>query len=232
MLKVLPACSYPPEEGRYLRGNDYSPVAVAVILVYDQEKVPPDIENLVRVGLESGAALSGTIQTENIGIEKLICNIVANPNIRYLVIFGPESPGHQTGDALLMLLENGVDERKRIIGAKALTPYLFNLPMEFIARFRRQVRLINLLDEGDPELLRRAVWSCYQEEPTSFQNCTLFDPGAYPEGPLSGRLTWRVTRPQAEPKDEGERQQRERLRDLMARAKRATEKKKREREQP
>jgi len=231
MLKVEPASSYPPEEGRYLRGNDYSPVAVAVILVYDQEKAPPDIENLVRVGLESGTALSGTIQTENIGIEKLICNIVANPNIRYLVIFGPESPGHQTGDALLMLLENGVDERKRIIGAKALTPYLFNLPMEFIARFRRQVRLINLLDEGDPDLLRRAVWSCYQEEPTSFQNCTLFDPGAYPEGPLSGRLTWRVTRPQAEPKDEGERQQRERLRDLMARAKRATEKK-REREQP
>jgi len=231
MLKVEPASSYPPEEGRYLRGNDYSPVAVAVILVYDQEKAPPDIENLVRVGLESGAALSGTIQTENIGIEKLIGNIVANPNIRYLVIFGPESPGHQTGDALLMLLENGVDERKRIIGAKALTPYLFNLPMEFIARFRRQVRLINLLDEGDPDLLRRAVWSCYQEEPTSFQNCTLFDPGAYPEGPLSGRLTWRVTRPQSEPKDEAERRQRERLRDLIARAKRATEKK-RERERP
>jgi tetrahydromethanopterin S-methyltransferase subunit A len=231
MLKVEPASSYPPEEGRYLRGNDYSPVAVAVILVYDQEKAPPDIENLVRVGLESGAALSGTIQTENIGIEKLIGNIVANPNIRYLVIFGPESPGHQTGDALLMLLENGVDERKRIIGAKALTPYLFNLPMEFIARFRRQVRLINLLDEGDPDLLRRAVWSCYQEEPTSLQNCTLFDPGAYPEGPLSGRLTWRVTRPQSEPKDEAERRQRERLRDLIARAKRATEKK-RERERP
>jgi tetrahydromethanopterin S-methyltransferase subunit A len=231
MLKVEPASSYPPEEGRYLRGNDYSPVAVAVILIYDQEKIPPDIENLVRVGLESGAALSGTIQTENIGIEKLICNIVANPNIRYLVVFGPESPGHQTGDALLMLLENGVDERRRIIAAQALTPYLFNLPVEYIARFRQQVRMINLLDEGDPDLLRRAVWSCYQEEPTSFQNYTLFDPGAYPEGPLSGRLTWRVTRPQAEPKDEGERQQRERLRDLMARVKRAAEKK-REREQP
>jgi tetrahydromethanopterin S-methyltransferase subunit A len=231
MLKVEPASSYPPEEGRYLRGNDYSPVAVAVILIYDQEKIPPDIENLVRVGLESGAALSGTIQTENIGIEKLICNIVSNPNIRYLVIFGPESPGHQTGDALLMLLENGVDERRRIIGAQARTPYLFNLPTEYIARFRQQIRMINLLDEGDPELLRRAVWSCYQEEPVPFQNYTLFDPGAYPERPLSGQLTWRVTRPQAEPKDESERQQRERLRDLMARVKRGAEKK-RERERP
>ena len=204
MLKAEPASSYPPEEGRYLRGNDYSPVAVAVILIYDQEKIPPDIESLVRVGLESGAALSGTLQTENVGIEKLICNIVANPNIRYLVIFGPESPGHQTGDALLRLLENGVDERRRIIGAKALTPYLFNLPMEFIVRFRQQVRPINLLNEGDPELLRRAVRSCYQEEPTPFQGCTLFDPGAYPGDPLSGQITWRVTRPQAGPKDEGE----------------------------
>jgi tetrahydromethanopterin S-methyltransferase subunit A len=225
MLKVPPASSYPPEEGRYLRGNDYSPVAVAVILIYDQEKIPLDIENLVRVGLESGAALSGTIQTENLGIEKLICNVVANPNIRYLVIFGPESPGHQTGDALLMLVENGVDERRRIVGAQARTPYLFNLPIEYIARFRQQVRIINLVDEGEPELLRRAVWSCFQEEPTSFQNYTLSDPGAYPEVPLSGQLTWRVTRPQAEPKDEAERQQKERLRDLMARVKQGAEKK-------
>jgi tetrahydromethanopterin S-methyltransferase subunit A len=231
MLKVEPASSYPPEEGRYLRGNDYSPVAVAVILIYDQERIPPDIENLVQVGLESGAALSGTIQTENTGIEKLICNVVANPNIRYLVIFGPESPGHQTGEALIKLLENGVDERRRIIDAQARTPYLFNLPIEYITRFRQQVRIINLVDEGDPELLRRAVWSCFQEEPTSFQNCTLSDPGAYPEAPLSGQLTWRVTRPQAEPKDEGERQQREKLRDMMARLKQGAEKK-RERERP
>ena len=230
-MKVEPASSYPPEEGRYLRGNDYSPVAVAVILIYDQERIPADIQNLVRVGLESGAALSGTIQTENIGIEKLICNVVANPNIRHLVIFGPESPGHQTGEALIKLIENGVDERKRIIGAQARTPYLFNLPIEYIARFRQQIRIINLVDEGDPELLRQAVRSCFQEEPTAFQNYTLFDPGAYPGDPLSGQLTWRVTRPQAEPKDEGERQQRERLRDLMARVKRGAEKK-RERGQP
>jgi len=231
MLKVEPAPGYPPEEGRYLRGNDCSPVAVAVILIYDQEKIPPDIENLVRVGLEGGAALSGTIQTENIGIEKLICNIVANPNIRYLVIFGPESPGHQTGDALLRLVDNGVDEHRRIIDAQARTPYLFNLPVEYIARFRQQVRIINLVDEGDPELLRRAVWSCFQEEPTPFQNYALSDPGAYPEAPLSGQLTWRVTRPQAEPKDEAEREQREKLRALMARVKRGAQKK-REGERP
>lgn len=58
--KVEPAADYPPEEGCYLRGNDYSPVAVAVVLRWRREQTPPDIEKLVRVGFESGAALSGT----------------------------------------------------------------------------------------------------------------------------------------------------------------------------
>lgn len=79
MLKVKPHPDYPPEEGRYLRGNDASPVAVAIVLTTDGDKIPPDLERLVRAGLESGAALSGTVQTENVGFEKIICNIVANP---------------------------------------------------------------------------------------------------------------------------------------------------------
>ncbi|MGE5316537.1 MAG: hypothetical protein ACM3ME_00980, partial [Chloroflexota bacterium] len=92
MLKVSPHPDYPPEEGRYLRGNDFSPVAIAVILKTDADKIPPEVEKLVRAGIESGAALAGTVQTENIGFEKIICNIVANPNIRYLILGGPESP--------------------------------------------------------------------------------------------------------------------------------------------
>jgi len=84
MLKVAPHPDYPAEEGRYLRGNDYSPVAVVVILNCDADKIPPELENLVRAAIETGAALSGTLQTENIGLEKIVCNIVANPNIRYL----------------------------------------------------------------------------------------------------------------------------------------------------
>jgi tetrahydromethanopterin S-methyltransferase subunit A len=90
MLKVKPPDEYPPEEGRYLRGNDYSPCAV-------------------------------------------------------------ESPGHLCGEALIALLEQGVDEQKKIIGTEALTPFLYNLPIESIGRFRKQVKLINLLNEGNPE---------------------------------------------------------------------------------
>ena len=202
MLKTELHPDYPPEDGRYLRGNDRSPVAVAIVLNCDADKIPRDLESLVRAGVEAGAALSGTVQTPNIGLEKIICNVVANPNIRYLIVGGPESEGHLTGQAMKALLEKGVDDRRRIIGTEAPHPFLFNLPLEFIDRFRSQLTLIDLQFEGDPDLIRQAVWSCYQEEPVAFRGYSLFDPGALPVPPLSGRLTWRVTTPWVVPNDE------------------------------
>jgi tetrahydromethanopterin S-methyltransferase subunit A len=221
--KVDPAPDYPPEEGCYLRGNDYSPVAVLVILKWIREESPPEIEALVRVGVESGAALSGTLQTENIGLEKVICNVVANPNIRYLVVCGPESPGHHVGETILALMQNGADTRKRIVGTSAQTPYLFNIPAESVERFRRQVTVIDLINEGRPEVIREAVQACYQEEPTPFGDDLLHDIGAYPEPPISGRITWRVTDPTREPKSEEERAGQERIRALMDRVRKAAE---------
>ncbi|MFH1968910.1 MAG: tetrahydromethanopterin S-methyltransferase subunit A, partial [Verrucomicrobiota bacterium] len=198
-------------------GNDYSPVAVCVILRCEREKTPLEIEQLVRVGVESGAALSGTLQTENIGLEKVICNVVSNPNIRYLIVCGPESPGHFVGDAIIALSANGLDQQKRIVGAKAPTPYLFNIPLEHVERFRKQLTFIDLVNEGSPDVLRKAITACYQEEPTPFGNYQLYDPGAYPEPPLSGKLTWRVTHPEREPKNDEERQQAGRVREIMER---------------
>lgn len=221
--KAEPARDYPPEEGCYLRGNDYSPVAVVVILRWMREETPPEIERLVRVAVESGAALAGTLQTENIGLEKVICNVVSNPNIRYVIVCGPESPGHLTGQAVLALSANGIDERKRIIGAEAPTPYLFNIPAEHVERFREQVTVIDLVNEGSPEVLRQAVCACYQEEPTAFRTCMLCDPGAYDRPPLSGKITWRVTQPDREPKSDAERLDAGKLQSMMDRVRKAVE---------
>ena len=219
MLKVKPHTDYPPEEGRYVRGNDFSPVIVVIILNRPDDKIPYEIEQLVRTGVESGAALSGTVQTENIGFEKIICNVVANPNIRYAVLSGPESAGHSTGEAFKALLMNGVDEKKRIIGTVAPHPLLYNLPMEFIERFRSQLSLIDLQFRGTPETIQKAVWSCYQEEPVMFQDYELHDIGAYPEPPMSGKITERVTRPWAMPEDEKEREAVKKMKDFIERMK-------------
>jgi tetrahydromethanopterin S-methyltransferase subunit A len=206
MLKVKPPEEYPPEAGRYARGNDFCPVAVCVILDTFDFAIPLDLMELVMAGADSGTALSGTLQTENIGLEKMICNIVANPNIRYIVLCGRESVGHLPGDSLLALKQNGVDEKKRIIGAKALTPFLFNLPLEVVERFNKQiVTIVNLLCKPgernidvpglNPKVIEKAVSSCYQEEPVEFMNYTLYDMGAYPEPPICHKIVWRISKP-------------------------------------
>src|ERR1035437_482243 len=152
MLKTTPHPNYPAEDGRYIRGNDASPVALAVVLNTDEDKIPLDLEKLVRAGAESGAALAGTVQTPNIGFEKMICNIVGNPNIRYLILGGPESAGHHTGEALKALFTHGVDERKRIVGTDAAHAVLHNISAEFILRFLQQVPLIDLQFEPDQQI--------------------------------------------------------------------------------
>ena len=207
MLKVKPPDGYPPEEGRYVRGNDYSPVAVCVILDTFDFAIPPELNELVMVGTDSGAALSGMLQTENIGLEKIICNIAANPNIRYIVLCGRESSGHLPGEALLALKQNGVDDAKRVIGSKALTPHLSNIPTELINRFNQQiVSIVNLLckpGERDtkapglnPKVVEEAIRSCYQEAPVVFMDYTLYDMGAYPEPAMLHKIVAKLNQSQ------------------------------------
>lgn len=203
MLKVEPHEAYPPEEGCFLRGNDNSPAAVAVLLngpygtePQAVERLPGDVEQLVRASIETGAALAGTLQTENIGIEKIVCNVVANPNIRYLVLCGVDVEGHCSGDALRCLVENGIDEKRTIIDSKAATPYLFNISEAAIARFREQLTVVNLIGETDVNALKEAVSACYQEKETPFRDRVLRDPGAFPDQPILCTLTWRVEHPE------------------------------------
>jgi len=201
--KVKPHTEYPREEGRHIRGDDFSPVAVTIILNAPAYNIPPELEELVRAGIEGGAALSGLLQTENIGIEKVVCNIIANPNIRYLVVGGPESEGHLTGEALKAFLLNGVDEKRRIIGTNAPVPLLLNLPMEYIDRFRKQLTLVDLQFQ-DSEIVKKTVWACSQDKIIIYRGQSFIDPGAYPERPLSGVITWSVTQPWTEPTNEKE----------------------------
>ena len=181
MLKVKPAEDYPLKKAA-MRGDDFSPVAVAIILIQDEDKIPPDIQRLVRTGVESGAALSGTIQTPNIGLEKMICNLVANPNIRYLILGGPESEGHLTGDALKALSSTASMPRSASSGPRPRSGPA--QPASGGDRARPPAGVARRpAVEGDPAVLRQAIMACYQESPVQFRDYSLSDPGAYPEPP-------------------------------------------------
>jgi len=150
LSKVKPPEGYPPEKGRYLRSNVFSPLAAVAILNTFDFKIPQRITNIVRFSIETDAALTVTLQTENIGIEKIIANAVANPNIQHIVLCTVESRGHLCDEALSSLMEKGVDEEKNI-GTDAPTSYLYNSSIGDIERFKKQVKLINLLNEGNTE---------------------------------------------------------------------------------
>lgn len=99
-----------------------------------------------------GVALVGMLTTENLGIERLVRNLVASPRISWLLLCGTDSRGHRAGDCLATLAGNGVDSEMRIVDAPGKRARLVNLSFEEIEAFRRSIRVvpkIGLKDVGE-----------------------------------------------------------------------------------
>jgi len=120
----------------------------------------------------AGAAISGSCKTENLGIEKLVSHIIANPNIRFLIVAGSEVKGHITGEAILMLHQNGI-AKNRIIGAKGAIPYIENLSGFSVRRFMDQIECIDMINVEDIGKISQQI-----------KECAAKDPGAYPAEPM------------------------------------------------
>lgn len=183
----IPSPDFPVENGNFLLGNEYSPVAVVI---------PRSNQDLIKIAVETGAAISGRLVTANIGIEKIIANIISNPNIRYIILFGLESDGHLAAQSLFKLHKYGIDENGKIINSEGLTPYIRNLPIHAVERFRNQItNIINLIGEDDPILLKKVITLCLQEPKNAVEmkfdeeNYLLYDPGAFNSEPLIIRIT-------------------------------------------
>jgi len=102
-------------------------------------------------------AIWGQHKTENLGIEKIVANIVSNPNIRYLILCGQEVMGHRSGQSLKSIHANGIDADGRIIGATGAVPYIENITSEAIARFRAQVEITDMIGISDYAILLEKI---------------------------------------------------------------------------
>jgi hypothetical protein len=105
-------------------------------------------------------AIAGRCDTENIGVEKVVLNLLANPRIRWLVICGAEAKGHRAGDAFLRLKERGVDADMRVLESASWRPILKNLTLLDVAQFRQQIDQVNLIGVTDIEGILAAVRDC------------------------------------------------------------------------
>lgn len=157
--KKSPAEGWPVINGDYITGDPESPVAVTTLASHNED-----------VGAEAGAAISGPCKTENLGIEKVVANIISNPNIRFLILCGAEVQGHITGQSFEALHQNGVDPDKRsIVGATGAIPYVENIPDEGIERFQQQLEIVNMIDNEDAAAIQAKVKECIEKDPGAFE---------------------------------------------------------------
>ncbi len=152
---------WPPLPGDYYVLRYQAPVAVCTL---NSSELAADIQGHAPVGL----SIVGTLHTENLGIERLIRNVVANPNVRFLILCGQDTQqqiGHLPGQSLVSLFANGFDERLRIIGARGKRPVLKNVTSEEVAAFRQNVELVNLIGEERAPVISDEIVRCAARNP-------------------------------------------------------------------
>ncbi|MGC9516487.1 MAG: tetrahydromethanopterin S-methyltransferase subunit A [Methanomicrobiales archaeon] len=157
--KKSPAEGWPIINGDYMVGDPESPVAAATLASHIED-----------VPVDAGAAIAGPCKTENLGIEKVISNLISNPNIRFLILCGSEVQGHITGQSIQALHENGVDpEKKRILEATGAIPFIENIPLEGIERFQQQLEIVDMIDVEDAAAIQSKVKECIEKDPGAFE---------------------------------------------------------------
>ena len=136
-----------PLDADVVSGNPDSPVAVCTLA---SRRLLPALAGRAEI------AIAGRCHTENIGVERMVQNLVASGRLRYLILCGQET-SHAVGQTVLSLHRHGLDERHRVIGSPAPEPILPNLGPEALRAFRTRVQVVNMIGELDPErILERA----------------------------------------------------------------------------
>jgi tetrahydromethanopterin S-methyltransferase subunit A len=160
---------WPPLPGDYVVVRHGAPVAVCTLNSEDLEKALAERR-------PDGLAIAGTLHTENLGIERIVRNVLANPNVRFLVICGEDTRqaiGHLPGQSLAALCASGIDEAGRIVGARGKRPVLKNVTLEEVEAFRRQVELVDLGGAADTSRIAREIEACAARTPGPFAGAPL-----------------------------------------------------------
>ena len=155
--KKSPASGWPIVQGDFHAGDANSPVAVMTCGSHLDEKGICD----------KGAAICGSCKTENLGLEKVIANIISNPNIRFLLLCGTEVKGHLAGQTMAALHKGGVKDG-RVVGAEGAIPFIENLADDAIKRFQEQCELVNIMEAEDTGAIVAKINELKGRDPGAF----------------------------------------------------------------
>jgi len=97
-------------------------------------------------------AVAGRVFTENVGIERMVQNLVGSERLRYLIVCGRESR-HRVGQTIVALHRNGLDDGSRVAGSEAPEPLMPNLTQMQLRAFQERVVLVDMIGEEDAEVI-------------------------------------------------------------------------------
>ena len=158
-----------------------NPVGVAIM--WTERQVVADLlknENYCAIGNLYSSA----------GISSMIRNVYANPRIRKIVLWGADLS--RSGQALLSLMEHGVDEDFTIIGDEKKGQIEKEIGKDAVDLFRKSVEVVNLRGKTVDEL-QRVVGSLGREKAKPFANPITFpttrpQPLTYPSEQIGVRV--------------------------------------------
>jgi tetrahydromethanopterin S-methyltransferase subunit A len=155
--KKSPASGWPLVKGDFHSGDANSCVAVITMGSHLDEQGICD----------AGAAMCGSCKTENLGLEKVIANYIANPNIRFMILCGTEVKGHLSGQSMVALHKGGVKDG-RIVGAEGAIPFIENLNDAAIKRFQEQITVVNIMETEDLAAIKAKINELKAKDPGAF----------------------------------------------------------------
>lgn len=149
---------WPTRAGRYQLGDPSGSIAVCALtsngLLHDLAGLP-------------GVAIAGGVYTPNLGIERIVNAIVANPRIRTLFVCGKDSPVFRPGQALTALAANGLDDDGTIRGADGLLAALPVASRSAVEAFRAQVGIVAAIGVTDAAKLAAQIAAVPQLAPVA-----------------------------------------------------------------
>ena len=155
--KKSAASGWPISKGDFIAGDPNSCVAVVTMGSHLDEKGICD----------AGAAICGSCKTENLGLEKVIANVISDPNIRFIITCGTEVKGHLSGQTFKALHANGVKEG-RVVKAEGAIPFIENLKDDAIKRFQEQVKIVDIMETEDNGAIKAKIAELKSQDPGAF----------------------------------------------------------------
>ena len=113
-----------PIEEEVFFGESASNIAICTLSSIDL------LKDITHSDIIKEIAIAGRLLSENKGIDSLIKSVISNEKIDTIILCGKDTIGHKSGDSLLCLYKNGLDQESQ--------NYWFSKPASNVDNYKKR----------------------------------------------------------------------------------------------